>query len=229
MVQEYGKTGWDDNNRKRSNKYLKLKDGKNFVRMVTDPYKFFTHKVKFDNDTGKNATYGRTIKCAINNCPLCKDGNPAKTRYIAGVVVNDGDGKYQSKYLEMGTQLFNKIKGISENMPGREDPTTYEVNIVRDPAGGPQAFYDAFPGDQKPLMPEQIAAAEEIDLEDLQSLCKPPTPEEILSSIDRIANWIANSQGDTPAKTEVRIATGTTETNETVGDEDFSFKVNKKS
>jgi len=90
MVQ-YGKTDWKEKNYNSGNKinykekFLKLSNGKNIVRFLTDPYKYMVHKIKFTGDPNQ---YGRNIRCSLEDCPLCDGDYPrAKPKYIVPLVV----------------------------------------------------------------------------------------------------------------------------------------------
>ena len=218
MTTQYGKTDWNQSSGKVNN-YLKLLNGKNLVRLLTAPYVFMIHKVKFDGDDNN---YGRTIKCALTDCPLCAKDNPAKKRYIVALITRKTG---ELKYLEFGELLYNKIKDITENMDGFGDPMSYELNIARNPSGGATNFYAAFPvGVPKPLSAEDIALAETIDEAYLDKLVAPPSAEEVKESMKRITSWIAkkNNTAEAPAQEE----TETEENNSETDDGDFTFKKN---
>lgn len=210
MGKQYGKVGWDDNN--KTNKFLSLNNGGNKVRLVSDVYKYLTHKVKFDGDKNK---YGRTIKCALNDCPLCKEGELIKPKYIAAVLHDD-----DVKILDMGTLLYNKIKGIKNHMEGYDDPRDYNINVVREPDGGPQNFYQAYPAEKKPLTAEQMAIVEsKFDETELENYCEPPSPEEVLMSIKKIKSYLDNSNSTSDEEQTQKVSTG---------DDDYEFVVKKK-
>jgi hypothetical protein len=223
MTAKYGKTNWaqstgTSNKINYSERYLKLLNGKNIVRLVTEPFQFMVHKVKFDGDQNK---FGRSIKCALDDCPLCAKDNPAKERYVVALITRKTG---ELKYLEFGGLLYNKIKGITENMEGYADPTTYELNIVRNPSGGVANFYDAFPvGIPKPLTAEDMVLAESVDEEELEKLVSPLTPDEILASMKRISGWIAKNN-NTPEVASEPVEE--TDAGSEVEDSDFSFKKN---
>jgi len=215
MSKNYGKVGWNDNTNKKTNKFVTLENGANTVRMISDVYKYFIHKVKFKGDSAK---WGRTIKCAVDNCPLCKENNEAKAKYIAGVLVGN-----EVKFLDMGPGLYNEISGLANNMPGYEEPKDYNINIVRNPKGGATGFYKAYPADKTTLTAEQIAAIEtDFDEEELEKFIQPPEPEEVNKSIERIAAWISKSKE--PESSDDGDNAPTKESTVSDGDYDFVVK-----
>ena len=76
MALQFGKTSWDakqyqGKSEEKEGRNLILKDGKNLVRIVTSAYCYFVHICTFEGDS--QYKFGRKIKCAINDCPLCDD------------------------------------------------------------------------------------------------------------------------------------------------------------
>lgn len=210
MTKNYGKVGWNDGG--SSNRFATLTNGDNEVRMVSSAYKYFTHKVKFDGDTNK---YGRNIKCAVNGCPLCKRGEDVKTKYIAAVLMGN-----EIKLLDMGTLLYNKIKGIKTHMKGYDDPKDYFINIVRDPKGGAQNFYQAYPGEKVPFTAEQMVVIEnDFDESELEEFCQPLSPDSVGESVEKIKAWIKRNGG---AEAEAEAAP---KKSRKVKDDDYEFTV----
>lgn len=206
-------------------KYLRLEDGKNFVRFVTDPYEYLVHKVKFKNDT-PNYKFGRNIHCAGTGCPLCanKKEYPLKTKYVAGVI-SRGQNKF--KLLDFGVQIYNDIVGLQENMPGYQDPREFDINIVKGKPGGSDKMYKVFPGEKKPLSAEDLKMAEEANPEELDNLVKPWTPEQVKQSLERIQAWLDKNNAGAAGPSAPEQAPAAEE-NHTVDDGQYDFNVNRK-
>lgn len=229
---KFGQIKWGEkpassNNSKRidyAEKYLRLEDGKNFLRFVTDPYEYLVHVVKFKNDT-PNYKFGRKIRCAGTGCPLCADKKtyPLKTKYVAGVISRSLN---KFKLLDFGVQIYNDIVSLQENMPGYNDPREFDINIVRGKPGGTDKMYKVFPGEKKPLSAEDLKLAEEANPEELDNLVKPWTPEELIKSMERIQAWIdKNANGGAASAQQAPVAQ---EENQTVDDGQYDFNVNRK-
>jgi hypothetical protein len=218
MSKSYGKVGWDDNSN-RNNKFAKLINGSNKVRFVSDAYKYLEHRVKFDGD---KLQFGRKIKCAVNDCPLCATANPIKTKYVAAVLMGG-----EIKILDMSPQLYNRIKAITKNMEGYNDPTEYFVNVIRDPNGGAQNFYQAFPAEKRPLTAEEMSVVEaNFDENELEEFIQPPSPEEVKSTIERIHSFVArdterNAEMESSASKAQQVSDGV------VNDGDYEFTVKR--
>lgn len=217
MVKNYGKVGWKDNANNKADKFAKLENGPNIIRMISDVYKYFVHKnLKFKGDTAK---YGRTVKCAIDNCPLCKDGDEAKAKYIGGVLIND-----EVKFLDMGPGLYNEISGLANNMRGFEEPKDYNINVIKNPKGGVTGFYKAYPADKTPLTAEQMAKIEtEFDEDELEKFIQPPNPDDVSKSIEKILSWISKSNASESSHEE----SSAKETTSKVSDGDYDFVVKR--
>jgi hypothetical protein len=247
----YGQISWDDapsSNQKKSfynrDKFAKLVDGINTIRFVTNPYRYFFHKLELDGDTSK---YPRNIRCAAEGgCPLCAQGLKQHQKYIAGVI-NKTSKQPELKYLEFGTLLFNQISGVRE-LPGMKDLLTFDLLIRQDSKSkAPAGYYQTFNGAQGPLNATEVELVDSLNLDELEELCKPLSPEEVTRSIERIKSYIEkNAQGQSnqpmpPQRKPVVSASKAQVKAEPVapqpeaqedpasdGDEDFVFKTTKK-
>src|SRR5579885_2269990 len=111
--------------------WMRLEDGINTVRIVTNPHQYLVHKsVKPVGDKG----YGQRVLCAIDDCPLCKMGHQATTRWYVGII----DRKSNSyKVLDVGGSVVFKLKSLNKN-PRWNDPKRYDIDIVKDSKADPQ-------------------------------------------------------------------------------------------
>ena len=249
----YGKTEWVDNSRSNSNKidykekFIKLTDGKRkvmtLVRVVSSLYNYTTHKVFFPGDVGNSATYGRNIRCAGNDCPLCAEGSAAKEQYYMAVIVRKTN---ELKYVDAKWALKTAILKIKDSPMFEEEetpvkPTECDVKIVADPAQGPTGFYTVHPANKKPLSAQDLQLMDTVDFDtELENMCKPPSPQEVEASVERIKKWIAkNSTTQTSDVSEEKqpvqrsqrapvVKEEVKEESSEVSDDDFSFRTVKR-
>jgi len=118
-----GQVDWDDN--VSTSDFLKLEQGDNQVRLFTKPFRFEVHWIK--DGSGVN----RKLKCALENCPLCKKGIRAQPRWLVGVI-DRRSGK--PKLLEITHQIFLGIRSYNGNSKWG-DVNNYDVVIQRGPKG----------------------------------------------------------------------------------------------
>jgi hypothetical protein len=206
---KYGELeSWDDGDVSTPNDFMNLKEGMNQVRVFTNPYQFIVHWVK--DASGVN----RKIKCAVNNCPLCKKGVKTQYRWYIGVIDRTTD---MAKILEISSQIYKGIKDYVSD-PDWGDVKQYDINVKRGPKGS-QPLYTVVGKPKKPLTAdekEMIANFKE-KLE-ISKFTQPPTPEEVAEKL--------GAASDEPAR--VAVGTQTVETSAagvkpTINDEEFSF------
>lgn len=176
---KYGElSDWNQADVSGSNDFMRLNEGDNKVRIVTNPYQFVVHWVK--DQSGQN----RKIRCAIKNCPLCRQGAETQTRWFIGVL------DYKSglpKILEIGSQIFKGIRGYINNPEWDEryekpwgTILAYDINIQRGPKGT-QPLYQVQPSPKmKDLNDEETGLVEGfLKKIDISKFTKPSTPEEV--------------------------------------------------
>lgn len=178
---KYGElASWDDADVGGPSDFMNLAEGDNKIRVLTKPYQFVVHWVR--DVSGKN----RKIKCAFNNCPLCKQKIPSQTRWYIGVL------DYKSgrpKILEIGTSILRGIRGYVNN-PDWSDKfdkswgkiMAYDINITRGPKGSPPAsLYQVMPSPKmKDITKKETEMVEEfLSKVNIAKFTQPPTPEEI--------------------------------------------------
>lgn len=209
---KYGQVNWDESNASVGNDFMNLEQGDNNVRVFTNPYQFIVHWVK--DSSGVN----RKIKCAIEDCPLCKKGVKAQYRWYLGVLDRGSDN--QPKILEISSQVLIAIKNyISDKRWG--DVKMYDVNIKRNPKGS-QPLYAVLPDPNKgPLAAEEKALVKAfLDRVDISKFTQPSSPEEIA---EKLGTSLA-----TASDASVKYAVGNkTVTNEggrpVISENDFNF------
>ena len=214
-MQQVGKVSWSDlefENKKSkkfvkkdtSKDYLKLVNGHNVVRIVTDPYRYVYHNWKPGDakvggdwvDPKKASQYGETIKCSKphGECPLCTMKDRPKEKFYIGVLVDN-----QVKILDAASTIVQKIKTLKEN-PKWGSPLGYDVDIVKDSTADPANIYNVFPdGGPYPLTPEQLSVIEAFDLKKIEEMVTPPTPDKVLNRMKWTAKRICADGKSVPA------------------------------
>lgn len=78
----FGEISWNDDvfsgEKKQTNSkdlFLRLKEGTNEMRIVTQPFQYLVHKYKKEGDAG----FGQKVSCSMihGSCPLCALGDKA--------------------------------------------------------------------------------------------------------------------------------------------------------
>jgi hypothetical protein len=190
MATTFGEVSWSDdsvyggNDKKSQGKdsWMRLEEGKNVVRLLTQPYQYLVHKgIKREGDKG----YGQKVFCSAihGHCPLCSMGLKASARWYLGVL----DRKSNSyKILDISYQVFSGIRKLAQDTDVWGDPSKYDVNIVVDKNGGASGYYTVQPIPHKPLTPEAQLIRDKVDLDELKRKVSPPTPGEAQKRLDKI-------------------------------------------
>ncbi|MCZ2224499.1 MAG: hypothetical protein LC122_12820 [Chitinophagales bacterium] len=192
MTYSFGEVSWDSElevGKKTANTkdlYLKLEPGDNEVRIITPAYQYVMHRYKANED---DKGYGVRINCSATkenggDCPLCKQGDKVKVRWLVGVI-NRKTGKYQ--ILDLAYQAMMQIKKLRDNARWG-DPTKYDVNISVDP-GNPSAYYTVQPLGKEPLSAEDNLIKDKADLDYLRSKASPLTPEQVKEKMENAAKF----------------------------------------
>lgn len=169
--------------------YLKLEDGKNSVRFITNPFFFYIHEYK-----PAGAKFPNKIRCAkasaSDPCPLCDEGLKRKARYLAGVI----DRRTATiKVLEFNSVIFDTIMSNKDD----EDwgpPIGYDYNVKKDSkATSPMQYYTATPSPKKPLTADEQQMVDDFDKQTLVNLVKVPTLEKVLERISKVKEEAAKN------------------------------------
>jgi hypothetical protein len=216
---KYGElASWDDADVAGSNYFMDLVEGDNQVRVLTKPYQFVVHWTK--DQSGKS----RKIRCAINNCPLCRQGIDTQTRWYIGVLDRKSAGP---KILEISTQIFKGIRDYIKNPEWDERYTkswgeimAYDINVQRGPKGA-QPLYTVMPSPKmRDLTEKETAEVEDfLDKVDINRYTSPSTPEEV-------AEKLGMSLEDFPKPTSSRtqsVSGGKDAINSVSDDDNYDF------
>ena|ERR1700678_756148 len=195
-TQVFGEVQWSDDvyggqDKKFPNSkdlFLRLDEGSNEVRLITQPYQYLVHKFKKEGDT---VGFGQKISCSALNgsCPLCDLGDKAKPRWLLGVISRK-TGTY--KILDISFAVFSQIKKYNKN-PRFGDPTKYDINIEVDKNGGATGYYSIQGLQKEPLSAADQVIKDSADLDDLKRRVTPPTAEFVQKRMDKI-NGVASTE-----------------------------------
>lgn len=232
MAMEFGLVNWDDlkfsNGQQQRENYrdtfLKLQQGSNLVRVITQPYQYYTHTVKFEGETG----FGTPIRCSAphGECAVCdltvtgEDGKvkkqfPPKRRWYIGVI----DRKTQSfKILDCGKTVVEKVQDLSRD-PEWGNPSKYDIDIKVNKQGGATGYYNPTPRPAKPLSEADLEIKSKTDISQmLADRTTPPEPKKVADKLTSLRKNQAKTAGTTSVSTKVDM----TETE--ADDSEFQFQ-----
>jgi hypothetical protein len=213
----FGEISWSDDvfageNKKQTNSkdlFLRLDEGSNEMRIITQPFQYLVHKFKKEGDTG----FGQKISCSKihGECPLCDLGDKAKPRWLLGVISRK-TGTY--KVLDISFAVFGQIRKYARNTNRWGDPTKYDIDIVVDKNGGATGYYSVQAISKEPLSAEdQKIRDTQVDLDDLKRRVTPPQAEVVQRRMDKINGVVSTdttstvSGKKTAGKTAAPVAT----------------------
>lgn len=201
----FGEVNWNDDvfggQDKKSNSkdlFLRLDEGSNELRLITQPFQYLVHKYKKDD----NDKFGQKVYCAAvnGNCPLCATGDKAKPRWLLGVISRK-TGTY--KILDISFAVFSQIRKLAKNTQRWGDPTKYDVDIVVDKNGGATGYYSVQPISKEPLSAADQKIKDDVDLDDLKRRVTPPTADMVQKRLDKI-NGVEGASTSEVAKTATK-------------------------
>jgi hypothetical protein len=187
MTNTFGEVSWNDDvyagSEKKNSKdlWLRLDEGSNEMRLITQPFQYLVHKYKKEDDKG----YGQKVNCSMihGSCPLCAVGDKAKPRWLLGVISRK-TGTY--KILDISFAVFSQIRKLAKNTQRWGDPAKYDIDIVVDKQGGATGYYSVQPISKEPLSVEDQQIKDSADIDDLKRRVTPPSPADAQKRIDKI-------------------------------------------
>jgi hypothetical protein len=198
----FGEVDWNadvfpGDNKQRVNAkdlFLRLDEGPNELRLLTQPHQYLVHKYKKEGDTG----FGQKVQCSAihGSCPLCAGGDKAKPRWLLGVISRKTN---TYKILDISFAVFSQIRKYNKN-PRFGDPTKYDINIEVDKNGGATGYYSVQALPKEPLSAADQVIKDSIDWDDLKRRVTPPTPEIVQKRLDKI-NGVTTTGAQAPAAT----------------------------
>lgn len=167
--------------------FLRLDEGENEIRLLTNPFQYSVHKIKKDPANPKD--FGQKVPCSAlhGSCPACAN-DKAKLRWLYGVISRK-TGTY--KILDVSFAVFSQVRKLARN-PKWGDPTKYDLNIVVDKNGGATGYYSVQPIPREPLSAEDQKTKDNADFDDLKRRVTPPAADVVQKRLDKIF-------GDSPA------------------------------
>lgn len=185
----FGEVSWNDNtygndNKKNTNNkdlWLRLDEGSNEMRLITQPFQYLVHKYKKEGDPG----FGQKVSCSQihGSCPLCDLGDKAKPRWLLGVISRKTN---TSKILDISFAVFSQIRKLATNTQRWGDPTKYDIDIVVDKNGGATGYYSVQPISKEPLSAEDQDKKDKFDLDDLKRRVTPPDAKFVQDRMNRL-------------------------------------------
>lgn len=159
---------WDDADLGGSD-FMDLVEGENPIRLLTSPYQFYVH---WCNDVSGAR---RKIRCSLDGCPLCQQGEKAVARWYVNVINRKTE---RCAVVEIGPQIFKQILGLAKKKKWG-DPRAYDINIERQPKGS-QPLYVVSPEPKEPLSDEEVNMVKEFNAKtDLNKMTEVPTPDQV--------------------------------------------------
>lgn len=176
-------TGSDKKNTNNKDLWLRLKEGSNEMRLITQPFQYLVHKVKKDPNNPKD--FGQKVSCSMvhGSCPVCDEGDKAKPRWLLGVI-SRADGTF--KILDISFAVFSQIRKLARNTQRWGDPTKYDIDIVVDKNGGATGYYSVQPISKDPLSAADQKIKDDVDLDELKRKVSPFTPAQVQTRLDKI-------------------------------------------
>ena len=185
----FGEVAWTDDvfggDKKNTNSkdlFLRLDEGPNEMRLVTQPFQYLVHKYKKDATNAKD--FGQKVQCSAihGSCPLCADGDKAKPRWLLGVISRKTNSY---KILDISFAVFSQIRKYAKNTRFG-DPTKYDINVEVDKNGGATGYYSVQALPKEPLSAADQVIKDSVDMEDLKRRVTPPTADIVQKRIDKI-------------------------------------------
>ena len=199
-----GEIDWNDpeaasgGKREKGSDYMKLKEGENVVRVMSNPIRTYVHWIT--TAEGSN----RKIVSPSNNTGLVKKLEQAGFRLQPSYLIKVLDrADNEFKLLEIGNQIFKGIQTLINN-PKWGKATSYDISINRGPKGT-QPLYTVTPNPKEAL--ETSFKQKFVDFNDRINLDKmtSPLPDE---EIYKLLGWSADDDDDDFASTPSQKTAG---------------------
>ncbi len=201
----FGEVSWEDDvfsggDKQKLNAkdlFLRLDEGSNEMRIITQPFQYLVHKYKKDPNNPKD--FGQKVSCSAihGSCPLCTMGDKAKPRWLLGVISRK-TGTY--KVLDVSFAVFSQIRKLARNTARWGDPTKYDIDIVVDKNGGATGYYSVQPISKEPLSAADQQIKDNADLDDLKRRVTPLTPDQVLKRMEKISGGGETTSVAMPSK-----------------------------
>jgi hypothetical protein len=194
--------------------FLRLSDGNNVVRCITDPYAYFHIKYKGPNSRGKFGDRVNTAWPTFEDCPAYLNrealtgskGNPKK-RYFVPVI----DRSDQSvKIFDMSLLVYEQLEGIVEDIKDatkeEHNPTQFDVNVrYNSNSPTPSGYYNVMARPVTSLSEADVELINKIDggMETIEKVLDrqsaSPTPERVQRRLEKLG-WDPNTVAESESK-----------------------------
>jgi hypothetical protein len=205
----FGEVSWNDDvyggsEKKQTNSkdlFLRLEEGSNEMRLITQPFQYLVHKYKKEGDPG----FGQKVACSAmhGSCPLCDLKDKAKPRWLLGVISRK-TGTY--KILDISFAVFSQVRKLARNTQRWGDPTKYDMDIVVDKNGGATGYYSVQPISKEPLSAADQKIKDDVDFDDLKRRVTPPDAATVQKRMDKINGIVSADVTAAPGKPVVAKA-----------------------
>ena len=235
--EDFGMTSWDDEQapkpttprkkfvKTRWDNLLRLKNGDNQVRFLTNPFYYYMHK--YIPEGAPESTFADKIKCSMANgscviCDLAESTGNKKLKRIKRYYVGLIDRKTQSyKVLDIAPGLYSKLQTIFRN-EAWGDLTQFDITITVKDGAPPADYYSAVPLPPKPLSAGDLEVKKLVDVEDLKQKSTPSDP---AYTVKRVSEADAKCSAKNAPRQAPVVAKEDDEVPEAIegSDDDFSF------
>lgn len=206
---KYGKVDWDEGNVSGGNDFMNLEQGDNEIRVLSKPYQFVVHWVK--DATGTT----RKVRCAIENCPLCKKGEKTQYRWFLRVLDRKSG---QPRILEISSQIYLGIKNHVNN-PKWGDVTAYDICVNRGPKGSQPLYTVMGDPNKSPLTDDEKTLVKNFfERIDITKFTQPLTPTEVLEKMG-----VSGDSGAAGVQYAIGTKTVSADSKPQISDDDFNF------
>lgn len=202
--------------KKKGSDFLKLQDGRNQVRIISNPKSFLT--VWLDNGSQKKRFVIDETNKGLQQW-LKDNKTPAKETWMVCVLLRK---EMECKLLEIGVSIFSDIKALASD-PDWGKPSQYDVVITKNlKAQSPKDIYKVLPSAKVELTSEQKVLAQEFnDRINFDALKKPNDVSDIFLHLGMtIPKNLAPASAKPSSQKALKPSKG-----DTYEDEEFEFKM----
>lgn len=167
---------WNDMDagKEKKNDFMRLKEGENLVRVMSNPIKSYVHWVKTRDGMDRKINSPAASPELVRK--LEDAGYKLQASYLIKVL-DRSDDKF--KLLEVGPQIFKGIQMLSSNQKWGK-VTSYDISIIKGPKGT-QPLYNVTPNPKEALHASfQSKFTEFNDSLNLDKITSPLPDQEIL-------------------------------------------------
>lgn len=244
---EFGATTWKEENNTGGPKgnnfnqdreelpripFMRLKEGSNYLRLVTMPYKYWY--IKYQGPQVR-IPYGVNVQCST---PLYEDdpatgmGYPKKKKYYVAVLDRaemkkdvDDETREPLKILDMSTVIYNDLKAECDTLNEMDSeqgiegsdhsPTEFDINVRYKKGAGPADTYKVIRAANDPLSSNDLAVIEAIGgMEVVEKIllrhATPPHPKAVIKRLQK-HGWVEGEKA--PDEVLEKIAKAKEKTN----------------